>query len=130
SVVEFYGCGERSYSEVVSHFGIDYSTARRWVAAYAAHGPAGLEKKFSVYDGQFKLSVLRRMWEDGLSYRETAALFDIRSASCLSDWERRYEHGGIEALAPRRRGRPPLMPEPTVQPSGADALRSDDAKSR
>ncbi|MDW9912747.1 helix-turn-helix domain-containing protein [Sinorhizobium meliloti] len=42
------------------------------------------------------------MWEDGLSYRQTAALFNIRNAGCLSDWERRYETGGIDALAARQ----------------------------
>ncbi|RVE78320.1 helix-turn-helix domain-containing protein [Sinorhizobium meliloti] len=52
------------------------------------------------------------MWEDGLSYRQTAALFNIRNAGCLSDWERRYETGGIDALAARRRGGPRTMPEP------------------
>ncbi|RVJ64843.1 helix-turn-helix domain-containing protein [Sinorhizobium meliloti] len=39
------------------------------------------------------------MWEDGLSDGQTAALFNIRNAGCLSDWERRYETGGIDALA-------------------------------
>lgn len=103
---------------------------RKWVAAHAAHGLAGLEKKFSHYDAAFKLSVLRRMWEDGLSRRQAAAIFGIRNASCLPDWERRYERGGIEALAARRRGRPPSMPKPPVKARGADASQSDDTKSR
>jgi transposase len=67
------------------------------------------------------------MWEDGLSYRQTAALFDIRNRSSLADWERRYQTGGIDALSPRRKGRPRSMPEPQKQP---DASRSDDKKSR
>jgi len=41
------------------------------------------------------------MWEDGLSYRQTAAPFDIRDKSCVVDLERRYKTGGIDALTPR-----------------------------
>jgi transposase len=131
-VVEFYGEGERSYREVGVRFGLDYSTVRRWVASHAEHGLAGLARKHSHYDAQFRLSVLERMWKDGLSRRQVAALFDIRSAGCLSVWERQYERGGIEALAPRRRGKPRSMPEhPSQTPARMDrrATRSRAVKS-
>jgi transposase len=127
SVVEFYQKGERGAREVGRHFGVDHATVRKWAASYEAHGAAGLAKKFSHYHAAFKLSVLQRMWEDGLSYRQTAALFNIRNMSCLADWERRYKAGGVDALSPRRKGRPRSMPEPPQQP---DASRSDDKKSR
>jgi transposase len=134
SVVEFYLRGEHGYRSVGAEFRIDAATVRKWVASYAAHGAAGLSKKTSHYDAAFKLSVLTRMWEDGLSYRRTAALFDIRNASCLSDWERRYATGGIAALTPRRRGKPRSMPEPPVVPDPApqepQASKSDATKSR
>jgi transposase len=129
-VVAFYGGGKRSYRDVSLHFGLDHSTVRKWVAIHAARGLAGLSRKFSRYDAQFRLSVLERMWKDGLSHRRTAAIFNIRNASCLSDWERRYEHGGIEALAPRRKGRQRSMPEPPTAAPGSDRPLSDEAKSR
>ena len=69
------------------------------------------------------------MWKDGLSYRQTAALFDIRNKGCLSDWERRYETGGIDALTSRRKGGPRSMSEPPI-PREPQALQSDEAKSR
>lgn len=129
-VVEFYGDGAHSYRDVCLRFGLDYSMVRRWVASYAAHGLAGLSKKFSHFDARFRLSVLERMWKDGLSHRQAAALFDIRSVGCLSDWERQYERGGIEALAPRRRGKPRSMPEPPITDTRADGPQNDEAKSR
>jgi len=129
-VVEFFRDGERSYKDVAAEFGIDHSTVRKWIAIHAAHGLAGLAKKFSHYDADFKLSVLRRMWDDGLSRRQTAAIFNLRNAGCLSDWERRYERGGIEALAPRRKGRPRSMPEPPPETPGSSLPPDDDAKSR
>ncbi|MBY5394154.1 helix-turn-helix domain-containing protein [Rhizobium leguminosarum] len=69
-------------------------------------------------------------YQDGLSPRQAAALFDIRGADCLSDWERQYERGGIEALAPRRSGKSRSMPEPAITDIGTDGLQSDEAKSR
>lgn len=129
-VVAYYGDGFRSYGEVGSHFGLDHSTVRKWVASHAAHGLAGLSKKFSHYDAQFRLSVLQHMWKEGLSHRQTAAVFDIRSFGCLSVWEKLYEHGGIDALAPRRRGRSRSMPEPPIPASGTSEPPKDEAKSR
>lgn len=129
-VVGFYGCGDHGYRETGSRFGVDHGTVRKWVAIHAAHGLAGLLKKHSHYDAQFKLSVLERMWKDGFSRRQVAAIFNIRNAGCLSVWERQYESGGIEALAPRRKGRPRSMPEPPVVSAQPDGVVNDDAKSR
>lgn len=130
SVVAFYLSDERSYREVGVRFGIDHSTVRKWVSLHGEHGSAGLSKKVSAYEAAFKLSVLQRMWDDGLSYRQAAAVFNIRNASCLSDWERRYDRGGVEALAPRRRGRPRSMPEPPAISGKTNAPQNDDARSR
>ena len=129
SVIAAYESGTEGARAVAARFDVDHSTVRKWAAAHAAHGVSGLVKKSGSFDASFKLSVLQRMWDDGLSYRQTAALFNIRNRSCLPDWERRYKTGGIDALSPRRRGRPRLMPEPPV-PKEPDASRSDDKKSR
>jgi transposase len=129
SVIAAYESGTEGARAVAAQFDVDHSTVRKWAAAHAAHGVSGLVKKFSSYDASFKLSVLQRMWDDGLSYRQAAAIFNIRNKSCLVDWEKRYERGGLEALAFRRRGRPRSMPKPpaTDEPQ---ALASDDTKSR
>jgi len=84
---------------------------RRWVEQYRQHGEAGLRKKFSHYDAQFKLSVLRRMWQGDLSRRQVATLFDLRSGhGVVTAWERLYHEGGLPALEPKPRGRPKKMP--------------------
>ena len=83
SVAERYLRGEDSYARVGAPHCIDAATVRKWVASYRVHGLAGLSRKFGHYDGKFKLSVLRRMWEDGLSYRQTAALFNIRTPAAF-----------------------------------------------
>lgn len=128
SVVDRYLSGDESYASAGAAGGIDASTVRKWVAAYQAHGDAGLSRKHSHYDAEFKLSVLQRMWDDRLSYRQTAALFNIRNAGCLAGWETRFHAGGIEALAPHPRGRPRSMPKPPTPE--APVASDDEAKSR
>ncbi|PUA41248.1 hypothetical protein C5U62_33070, partial [Pseudomonas protegens] len=39
------------------------------------------------------------MREEELSYRQVAALFDIRKSDIIGEWERRYDEGGLEALS-------------------------------
>lgn len=126
SVVDCYLCGDESFASAASLHGVDAATVRKWVALYRAHGDAGLSCKYGRYDAAFKLSVLERMWEEGLSYRQTAALFNIRNAGCLTGWEKRYHAGGLEALGPRPRGRPMSKPPAPAVPVAA----SDEAKSR
>jgi transposase len=126
SIVERYLSGEESYASAGAIDGVDAATVRKWVAAYRGHGDGGLSGKYSHYDAAFKLSVLERMWNEGLSYRQAAALFNIRNAGCLPGWEKRYHTGGIEALGPRRRGRPMSKPPAPAVPVAA----SDEAKSR
>lgn len=129
SVVTAYATGGDGFRGVGARFGVDHATVAKWVSLHSAHGLAGLEKKFSHYDAAFKLSVLLRIWEDGLSHREAAAAFNIRNRSSIADWKRRYEHGGIAALAPRRKGRPRSMPPPD-NPPDTPATLSDDGRSR
>lgn len=77
---------------------MDFSSLRQLVAAYQVHGAAGLkQKKLQRYSNDFKLSVLKRMREKQLSYRQTAALFHIRKLNIIGLWERRYDEGGLLA---------------------------------
>jgi transposase len=144
SVVSAYVSGTGSAKTVAFLFGVDHSTVRKWVAAFAAHGVNGLEKKFSHYDAAFKLSVLQRMCDDGLSYRQTAAIFNIRNKGSIVGWMKHYESGGLEALTPRRKGRPRRMSKPPAaddmqvsaskvsasKVSASEAPASDATKSR
>jgi len=82
-----------------------------------ANGVAGLKKKYSHYTAEFKLLVLNHMWDNKLSYRETIAVFDIRSRDCLRLWEKSYRSGGIEALEPHPKGRPKKMPDTGNKPA-------------
>jgi transposase len=95
-------------------YGLDHGTVRRWVESYRQHGMEGLRKRPNhCYSVQFKLSVLRRMWQEELSYRQAAALFDVRGGhNVVATWERQYHEDGLEALKSQPRGCPKRMTAP------------------
>jgi transposase len=117
AVVKEYLSGASGYRVLEGKHGVSQSNIRRWVDVYRQHGDAGLRKKFSHYSARFKLSVLRRMWRQELSYSQVVALFDLRGGtSVVSNWERQYHEGGLDALKPKPRGRPKKMKTPEIPP--------------
>jgi transposase len=120
-VVKQYLAGGAGARVVAQRHGVGYSVLCRWIAAYKQHGRDGLRKKFSHYDARFKMSVLTYMRRKELSYRQVAAVFDIRSPGCISQWERQYHEGGMDALAPRLRGRPKTMTRPAPEKPTEDS---------
>jgi len=100
SAVEDYCSGSAGHREVAHRHGVNASSLRKWIAAYQALGAAGLKsKRKKNHCPEFKLNVLQRMREEELSYRQVAALFDIRKSDIIGEWERRYDEGGLEALS-------------------------------
>ncbi len=127
--VEQYARGQASYQGVASAFGIDVSQLRRWVASYRWHGQAGLARKVGRYNAPFKLEVLERAQRDGLSDRQAAALYDIRSTAHVGLWRRQYDAGGLGALEPKRKGRPKLMKKKPLSTQPASP-QGDDTRTR
>lgn len=116
SVVQQYLDGEGGYKTLAHRHGLVQSLVRRWVQRFQLRGAGAFKKKFSHYSAEFKLSVLRHMWENELSYGQVAVQFDIRNPSVLSVWERSFHSGGLDALKPRPRGRATSMAVPTAKP--------------
>lgn len=126
SVVQQYLSGMGGYKFLAKQHGLDHEALRRWVLAFGAHGVEGLKKKFSHYSAEFKLSVLRHMWDNALALGQTAALFNIRSPGSLIAWEREYRRAGLAGLMARPRGKPKSM---SVAPRKPES-KPDDEKSR
>lgn len=115
---------DSSLREVARQHGLDHSLVRKWRESYRQHGAPGLSKKHSHYSAAFKLEVLERMWRDGLSRRQAAALFDIRGDGAIGIWEQQYHSGGLTALSPKRKGRRPMVKKPPSPPPPPDEERS------
>lgn len=108
--------GDASLREVARQHRLDRSMVRRWTESYRQHGVSGLSKTYRHYSAAFKRAVLERMWHEGLSRRQTAALFDIRTIGAIGRWEHQYQSGGLNALAPKRKGRRPMARKPPSPP--------------
>jgi transposase len=109
--------GKRTGSKALAKkYGCEYSSINDWVSLYRLHGKDGLKKKYSSYSAEFKLSVLQHMWDNELSFGQTAAAFNIRNHAAVGKWERSYREGGFDALIPRPRGRSKQMSTPTTKP--------------
>jgi transposase len=111
SMVEQYLAGPDGYKNLGHRHRVHPSAIRKWVALYRLHGDAGLQKKHTYYSAEFKLSVLTHMHKHGLSYTQTAAVFNIRSMGNIGIWERQYDNGGFPARPVRPRRRPKPMPD-------------------
>ena len=104
-------------TSLANQYGLSAGMLKFWYQRYRVHGAQAFAKKHSVYSAKFKLSVLRHMKKHQLSYRETAAYFDLRGGhSVVSQWQRLYDEGGIKALEPRPKGRLSKMKNPLKPP--------------
>jgi transposase len=127
-VRDYLAAGSAGLRAVAQRYGIpSHFTVRKWVLAYQVHGNVGQSRGPSQYSAQFKLSVLRDMWDNHLSMVQTAVKFDIRDHGMVGKWERAYREGGVEALAPRPRGKPKPMATPAPKP---DSPIDDEKRSR
>jgi transposase len=110
-VVRQYLAGAIGFKSLAKRHGVGHSQVKRWVDLYQAHGEKGLAKKLTNYNALERLEILQYMWENQLSYGQATTHFNIRSPGVIPAWERCYHRGGLDALAPRKRGRPKKMPE-------------------
>ncbi|WP_299765039.1 IS3 family transposase, partial [Polynucleobacter sp. GWA2_45_21] len=85
-----------------------YAYVRKWVHAFKAHGLRSLHRSYVQYTATFKLSVLQYMEQHQLSINQAAAHFNIPAPSTIGQWQRLYNEGGITALEPKPKGRPPM----------------------
>jgi transposase len=111
--------------------GVNVESLRRWAAAYRRHGAAGiLRRKKRIYSVEAKLAVLQRLKKENLSYRQAAAIFDIRRFNIIKDWEIAYESGGIAALVPYYPGRRRKMKKTSTAHPDPDQPVGDDGPSK
>lgn len=108
--------------------GIGHSILQRWVRNYQQHGLSGLARKYSRYDAQFKLSVLRKIEEEGLSDQAAAILFGIRGQNSVGEWKKLYHAGGIDALKPHRERMSSMPRKPS--PKSEEPCLSDEKRTR
>ena len=108
AVIEHYLSGRGGFKTIGDQYGIKYAYVRKWVHAFKAHGLRSLHRSYVQYTSTFKLSVLQHMEQHQLSINQAAAYFNIPAPSTIGQWQRLYNEGGITALEPKPKGRPPM----------------------
>lgn len=119
-VINQYLNGQLGYHRLAAQVGVPAPVIRRWVAAYRLHGDASFDRRQEQYSPETKLSVLRHMWDNGLSINQTAAVFNIPNPASIRGWVKRYSQGGEEALS-RIQTAKPAMSAPTSKPENKPA---------
>lgn len=116
SVIRHYQLGIDGQKATARRFGVPPSCLRRWFLTYERHGVEGLAHRSRSYTAAFKESVIHYKRQHHLSASETAVLFKIPSNSIISLWEKRYDEGGIQALAENRGRKKRMSKSPKPSP--------------
>jgi transposase len=101
--------GKESYQDISSSLGVDDGDLRLWVKRYEYHGIEAFTKSYTKYTAEYKLDVLNYMNLNGTSIRETTAIFNLPNTTMIPGWRKLLESGGIDALIPKKKGRPFMM---------------------
>lgn len=126
-----YKKGSESLKAIAKSIGIHHSVFLNWISQYEHHGEEAFKKGYTSYPAQIKLDVLNYMNEFGTSVRETAAIFNIASHSTILSWHRSLELHGMDALQPKKKGRPSMKKEPnkrkiqTLKEGSVEALQAE-----
>ena len=89
--------------------GVPAKAVRRWQQRYQAVGRESLLDMGETprrYGFETKLAVVRAVVEDGMAKPDAMREFGIANMASLDNWCRLYRTEGVEALRPKRRGRP------------------------
>ncbi|MEH7413849.1 IS3 family transposase [Neobacillus drentensis] len=100
--------GKESTREVAKCFNISKTPLLTWIAQYRENGEQGLISSYTNYDIQFKMDVLNYMSEFGASLSQAAAVYNISSPSTIHQWQKQVERYGLDALLPKKKGRPSM----------------------
>lgn len=100
--------GSVSFKTIAKEIGAHKSKVQFWVRKYHYHGESAFVKDYTNYTLQYKLDVLNYMNVHGTSIFETAAIFNLPSDGTLWNWQHLLETKGLDALEPKKKGRPKM----------------------
>ena len=111
-LVDEYIDGRGGYKTIARKYKIDLKQLKLWVSKYRAYGDAGLmsSKQHKSYTYEFKKTAVELYLNSELSYADLALQLEITNPIVLVNWVKSFRTGGLDALRPRKRGRPSKMP--------------------
>ena len=129
SATKDYCAGPAGLQRGAARHTVAVSSLRNWIAAYHAHGEEGLRARTSRvrYSAEFKGAVVERMRKEGLSFRQVAALANVRNFNIIAVWEQQYDDGSLAAGRSRPATSTLRMPKP---PTSKKKPAADEGRSR
>ena len=121
------------YGLTARKLGVSAATVREWQKMYHVIGRSGflaMGVKHTKYDYETKVAAAKAVVDGGMSKPEAMAHFGIASATPLKQWCRLYREGGVQALKPKRKGRPKgsVRAVPTREEELAERVRKLEAQ--
>jgi len=108
AIIQGYNSDLLSLTEYANKMGVNKSQFQYWLKLYEMHGECVFANGYTNYPASFKLDVLNHMAQSKASLMDTAALFNLPNFSILHSWQKKMETGGLEALEPKKKGRPSM----------------------
>ncbi|MFL0584391.1 IS3 family transposase [Solibacillus silvestris] len=105
AAVERYLTSKESSRAIAADFGISHRYLLTLTNQYQKNGVEAFIRRYTNYTKAFKLDVLNYMTENGTSFNETAAIFNIAAASSIQNWQKQFDTQGEDALQPKKKGR-------------------------
>ena len=105
------GCSQRHLD---NKYSLPKDTFQKWWTIYNLNGPEGLKLRHSKreFTVDFKLHVINYYLNNDVSMSEVAATHNLL-CSQVSIWVKLFMEDGLEALKPKKKGRPSKMPKIT-----------------
>lgn len=100
--------GNEGHKKIAKSIGVSRGVFHNWIKLYQHSGESAFEKRYTSYSAEFKLDILNYRNEHGTSVGETAAIFNMPSASMILKWQNAFDLGGFDALQPKKKGRPSM----------------------
>lgn len=106
---EYFSEGQSS-RKLGKKYQIDSNQIRKWAQQYRLKGIDSLipRKGKRSFSAEFKLNVIDYYQTHEESLNQVAAKYDLLPSQ-ISYWRRIFNQGGLPALKPHRKGRPPKM---------------------
>lgn len=105
--------GNTGYKNIALELNIEPKAFHYWIKRYHYHGLDAFTTTYTSYTLAFKLDVLNYMNDQGTSIRETAAIFNLSTPTVLLSWKKRMDHGGLDALGSKKKGRTTMKKKST-----------------
>lgn len=112
--------------EAARKFGINPSSAERWLVLYGQNGKDSLDNvtRYAEFDLDFKLKVVLSVINDGLSLKEAEKTYNLRTKAVITNWLHQYKKDGINGLQPKK-GKHRLLKQPKqIEPEQAKIDKS------